>query len=633
MGYVGTTVAIPLGPAGLLTDDPQANIPANAAIRANNISLTGSKLAKSLGSSRYSEVALEDSIVGLFDWWPNTTDQILIAATANGKLWADTGDGTWSSGKEIAIVEQQLVKFSAVPDAGSVTFSYDGNDATSGISITSSTTAAQFQAHLRTIAALANVTVTGSVSNGFLVTFAGVSGNADTLTTSANNLSANGQPVTVSVTTTLIGGDSLGVLTPDCCFVAGGAEASSNPRKLFFFSGTSPVVKLTGSATTATGLDAPAADWSNSYPTWGVIYQNRLVALHRHTLYVSTASNHEDFQDTGQITAGKAGFFPIYPGEGDELISAIVYKGVLLLFKRPFGIYVFDWRDTTQNPIITRYSDSFSLASPHAVKIVLDDLFGLANTNSVFSLKASDALGSLEAGDIFSAIKVRNYVREQTLVSGARYSHALYYPEKEIAYFTARSPGSSVQNRMLVLDMSRQNPRLTIETKDQPNCLALRKDDNLVPRPIYGSSDGYVYLLDQTSRNVGGQAYLGEFQTPFIDFSYLDQSLADKVKLFDFLTLSFVASGTWSFFVDVLVDGKFVETIEYSQQMGGILDSFVLDQDRLGELYPTSIRRPLHASGRTISFRIHNNGLNEFFVVERMAVSFRISGEQAKSSA
>src|SRR5690606_20176287 len=115
---------------------------------------------------------------------------------------------------EIAIVEQQLVKFSAVPDAGSVTFSYDGNDATSSISITSGTTAAQFQAHLRTIADLANVTVTGSVSNGFLVTFAGVSGNADTLTTSTNNLTANGQPVTVSVTTTLIGGDSLGVLTP-----------------------------------------------------------------------------------------------------------------------------------------------------------------------------------------------------------------------------------------------------------------------------------------------------------------------------------------------------------------------------------------------------------------------------------
>src|SRR5690606_13819338 len=139
--------------------------------------------------------ALEDSIVGLFDWWPNTTDQILIAATANGKLWVDTGDGTWSSGKEIAIVEQQLVKFSAVPDAGSVTFSYDGNNATSSISITSGTTAAQFQAHMRTIAALANVTVTGSVSNGFLVTFAGVSGNAGTLTTSANNLTANGQPV------------------------------------------------------------------------------------------------------------------------------------------------------------------------------------------------------------------------------------------------------------------------------------------------------------------------------------------------------------------------------------------------------------------------------------------------------
>jgi hypothetical protein len=186
---------------------------------------------------------------------------------------------------------------------------------------------------------------------------------------------------------------------------------------------------------------------------------------------------------------------------------------------------------------------------------------------------------------------------------------------------------------MLVLDMSRQTPRFMVETKDQPTCMTLRKDSNFVPRPIYGANTGYVYKMDQTTYNVANTAYMGEFQTPHMDFGFADQSLGGKSKLFDFLRLTFTSSGNWPFYVDVIIDGIYSETITYAQNnSGALMDSFILDVSRLGDLHPVSLRKPLHGAGRTISFRIYNNGLNEYFKIESMAVSFRISGEQAHSS-
>lgn len=533
MAYVGTHAPIPLGQLGLVTDEPQSQLPPNAASKANNVSLTGGKLIKSPGSAKYSATALEAAVVAVHDWWPSTTSQRLVAATANGKLWKDTGDGTWSTAAPIY-------------NPGSTTFDNS------------------------------------------------------------------------------------------CHFVAGGAEAAGNNRKLFFFSGTKQVQVLSGDGSSTANISDPAADWTN-YPTFGIIYQGRLMAFgnsnQRHTVYVSTLADHEDFATTsGGPTAGNAGFYPVFTGEGDGIVSAYVYKGLLLLFKKPFGVYVFDWRDTSADPLISRFSDSFGIGAPHAACIAESDLLGLANTNSIFSLEASDKLGSLENGDVFKNMRVRNYMRENLSASGAQYSHAVYYPGKEQALFTARSNSGSEQDRIIVIDMSREAPRVTIETKDQPTCLALRRDSNYVPTPIYGNNDGYVMLMDDATRAVGGQPYTGEFQTPAIDFSYLDQGLAVRSKLFDFLSVSYTSSGTWNFYIDVYCDSEFVETLTFGQVTGNVLGSFELDVDTLGEYTSRTVRKPLHCMGKTISFRIYNTLVNEYFNVEKLVVGFRVSGDQLYGS-
>jgi hypothetical protein len=343
--------------------------------------------------------------------------------------------------------------------------------------------------------------------------------------------------------------------------------------------------------------------------------------------------DHENFV-TPALNSGvaSAGSQNVFSGEGDGIIGAFVYKGVAMLFKRPFGVYLFNFNNTLDYSL-TKYSDAFGIASPHAACQVVDDLIAGNNAGSLTSLKATQAYGSFETGDVLNIARVRDYVRNNTDVSGLPFMHSCYYPEKEVAYFTTRqSAASSTQDRMIVVDVSRNNERISLETKDVASCLALRRDSNNVLRPMYGSSDGKVYLMDQTEHTVGGTPYIGEFQTPFIDFSYLDASMADKVKLFDFLTVSYIGVGAWSFYIDVYIDGIFVETIPYSMSSTAALGFFRLDTSRLASNLPQTLRKPMHCAGKSVSFRIYNGSASEYFKIDKIIVSFRVSAEQNKSS-
>lgn len=640
MAYTGQTVPISLGQLGLHTDDPQAVIPPNAAIKANNVSLYKSVLLKSPGSSQYSATAISSNIVGVFDWWPTPTAQRLIAITSDGKIWKDSGDGSWTSGVNIPVIDTQLITFSALPDAGTFTLTWGGHT-TGDIAYTA--LAAAVQTAVRALTGAGSFTVSGNFQLGFTINLFGTSG-SQTAFTATSSLTKSSSGVTIAIAKIVAGNTgSLGTFTTDVHMVAGGAEVAGNARRLFIFTGgVTQVLMLTGDGSALTGIAQPAADWTNNFPTYGGIIQGHLYAFgnanSRHRLYVSTLSDHTDFSTSATDGSG-ASTFPVFSGEGDGLVSGIVYlNSSLVLAKKPFGTYIFNWNggDVTDptNFSITRFSDSFAVGGPHSMCIVESDLWGGSNVGSIFSLQATNAYGSFQKGDVLMSTLTRDYIRQQIDQSGTAHQHAVYYPDKQLAMFTHKAVGGSNQNLILVVDMARSAPRVTFETKDVPTCLALRKDVNGILRPMYGSTDGIVYLMDQGARNVNNTAYTGEFQTPFIDFSYLDQSLADKVKLFDFLQLTYSSTGSWNIFVDVYVDGFFSETLSYAQQtIGGVLDSFVLDQSQLGgSTIAKPIRKKMSSAGKSVSFRIYNSGLNQSFQVERFVIGFRLSAEQNRSS-
>ncbi len=521
MGYTGQVATIQLGDLGLLTDLPPGAIPRGALIRANNVSYETGMITKAPGSLRYNTQVLPAGIVGLWDWWPNVTQQRLIAACSNGAIYRDIGDRVFGSATAIA---------------------------------------------------------TG-----------------------------------------------LGNLTPRCMFVEGGNETAGRNKKLFFFSGESQVMVLSGDATTMAEIDSPAADWAvPNFPKFGLIHRNRLWAFMGQRAYASDTGDHEN-HTSNNLTQN------IFPGEGGNLIGGHVFRGRLFVFKEGGFVYFLDDSDSdSDNWNWRKLASNFGLASPNGIIEALNDMIAINESGSPISYNAVDSLGEIESADVLRLLQIENYYRSVCSNVGLEHTHAIYYEAKKQAFFTGRTGYRLTNNNLLHLDFNKQQPRAAFWPKDAADCLALRKDLNKVPKPIYGASDGYVYLMDQEDRLVGGSAFTGEFKIAHTDFRFLDERLGHKNKLFDYLAIEFMPMGTWDLEVDVYIDGTFSETINYSMDVRDDgLGSFTLDTDPLGREETQTIQKPLHGSGRRLSFHCRQSGSNQNFALASFNVGFRVSAEQA----
>jgi hypothetical protein len=443
-----------------------------------------------------------------------------------------------------------------------------------------------------------------------------------------------------SVVVTPTGGapTSLSVSDPPV-LVAGGGEAVGRPRKLFIMTGNSPIQVLSGDATTRANITTASSDWTTSYPTGGVLHAGRLCVFGNrndpHRLYMSDPDDHEKF------TGGTSLSFSIFPGEGEGLFSAYVFKGRLFMFKYPSGAYFLDDSDPdTTNWSIRKLSGSFGAASRHCAIEALNDAIVANSTGSLTSMSATNAFGDITSGDVLKALKCESYMRQNMSRTETRERFALYYEDQKQALFTYRSSSGVLNDSILVLDFKEQEPRVTWNTKDQPNFLSTMKDTLRIRRPVYGAEDGYLYVMDRQDRDVAGNAFTSTFQTPHMDFGFADPGVAEKMKLFDFLEVTFEETGNWDLSVDVFIDREFVETLSFRLTKGGYLGTttssgtFPLGPTGNAEAIGGAIqsqRRPLHGTGRRISLKCYNSGLRQNFKIAQLTVYFRVAAETQKT--
>lgn len=414
-------------------------------------------------------------------------------------------------------------------------------------------------------------------------------------------------------------------LDPRAMFIEGGNETSLREKKLFFLSSTNQVQVLSGDDDEFAEITTPAADWvTPNFPTVGAIHRNRFWAFMKQRAYASDTADHEN-QASNNLTQN------IFPGEGGNITGAHVFKGRLFAFKEGGFVYYLDDADTdSTNWNWRKLASNFGLASPHGIVEVINDMIAVNESGSPISYNAVEALGDIESADVLRLLQIENYVRGSTSLAGVEVLHALYYEAKKQAFFTYRTKYRTTNDTLLHIDFNKQSPRAAFWPKDQADCLALRKDVNKIQRPIYGSADGYIYLMDREDRLVGGSAYDGEFKIAHTDFRFLDEKIAQKNKLFDFLDVEFVPMGEWNLSVDVYIDGTFSETIEFLMDVRDDgLGTFTLDSDPLGREEAQTIRKPLHGSGRRISFHCRQAGSNQSFALASLTVGFRVSAEQA----
>jgi hypothetical protein len=419
-------------------------------------------------------------------------------------------------------------------------------------------------------------------------------------------------------------------LTPNSLFVTGGNETGGRPKKLFFFSfGENQIKVLNFAETGFSDIASPAADWATgSFPRVGVIFRGSLWVFAGQQSYASDSGDHENFL-TNSFTS------PVFPGEGDAIRAAYVYKGKLFCFKD--GGFVYSLNDEsldTEDWYWQKLAGNFGVAGPNAVAEALDDMLAGNTTGTLTSYAATNALGDIESADVFRAARMENFLRGATSTVGVQFQHVLYYAAKKLFYMTYRSAYYTYNNMLICVDFSKQDsgPQVTFQIKGSPQCLFLRRDNNGVDRPLYGDKDGYVLFMDSENRLEGTVAYEGSFQTVNFDMSHLDPSFAGKAKHWDWLKIEYRPEGDWNIFCDYYVDGKYIDTLEFPmiQYQKPQLDVLLLDTDRLAQANTESFTRPLTTTGRVISFRFYNSGANQSFQIAGLVIGFRASGEQAQ---
>lgn len=416
-----------------------------------------------------------------------------------------------------------------------------------------------------------------------------------------------------------------GPITSVPVFVEGGSEFILNPKKLFIFTGANQLKVLSGDGIAVTNVSKPSADWAGTFPVCGTLHDNRLWGAMQHRVYFSQFSDHEDFQDSTN-----AGSLAIYPGEGESIVSIMSFKGQLLVFKYPSGIYVVNTTDPTiVNWTVTRLSKVLGAAGSGVVINIDDDVL-FCDPGGVFHLiSATQEQGDYGLDSASKAAQMDSFIRDNLSLVRLRNAQAVFYSAKREVHFGLSQTGAGPNNSRLVVDINVTAAlRWRYSDRDINETLFLRRDVSGVPRLACGTSDGFIYLLDQVSRVKDGQGYVGKFQSPHLDMSHIDPTYATKRKNGHFLELIVEPKGNWNLLVDIYWDGKYHETVSFNMGVtGDTIGNFELDTDVLGADQVLNQKKRITGSGRRISIVGYNSGVGEDFSVSSFFLHYTLGTE------
>jgi hypothetical protein len=379
-------------------------------------------------------------------------------------------------------------------------------------------------------------------------------------------------------------------------------------------------------------ISGPAADWTASFPTFGVLHNNRVFAggnsSDPHRLYYTTVSDHEDFVGGGTLA--------IYPGEGERLVGGISVRGVLIVFKYPAGIYIVD--TTASNPSdwsIRPLTRAVGTLNQHTLLTIENDTLYLDRAGNVHSIAATNEFGDVNTSNIGDFADIPPFMRESINLGELRKAQAIWYQAKRQAWFSLPQTGSTEPDFRLILGFqdptpqAQPAPRFFMSRRDVCSSLWLRPDDQGVLKPVFGDDEGFVWLADQDARTKDGEGYPITFETAPTDLSFLDPQLATRSKSGQFLELIFEPRGNWDLTVEVHWDDVLTSIVQFNMGSGGaVLGSFILDTDQLAASSVMSTRRRISGSGRRVKLIGENVGDGQDISLAGFQLSFVLMDER-----
>jgi hypothetical protein len=408
----------------------------------------------------------------------------------------------------------------------------------------------------------------------------------------------------------------------------GGGETVGAARKLFLFNEANQVQVLPGTSNTMADIDTPAADWVAAFPIGGCLHDLRLwaygVATDPHRLYYTAPGDHEDFPAGGTLS--------IYPGEGEMIVACTSFRGLLLVFKRPKGIYVVDTRDPTPaNWQVQKLNTAVGAAGPLCLNPISNDLMFLDKGGNFHLMSAVQDFGDINTSNIGQISDISAFMRAEVSLANIQQSNSGWYAAKSKAWFMVPTVGSIMPDLRIVIDFAdpQVGPRFTLSRRDIGVSLWMRPNAQGVEKPTLGDDEGFVWLMDEEERNKDGAAYDFAFDTADTDFSFAAPELASKSKTGNFLEIVSDVINETELSVTPVWDGQPSTPINFSfGGAGAALGSFVLDVDALAAAGIVTSRRKLDGSGRRLKLVVENTALDDEVRISEFRVSFNVGDER-----
>lgn len=409
-------------------------------------------------------------------------------------------------------------------------------------------------------------------------------------------------------------------------FVEGGKETAAADRKLFIFTQKNAVQVLAADGASTADLATPPSDWTGAtQPRFGVIHEGQLWAggnqNEAHVLYTSKITDYEDFSD-GQTTA-------VYPGVGEYMVGAVSFKGGLVVFKFPKGIYFVDTSDARIGGRVFEINGAIGCIGPRAFAQTENDIVYMDQSGDIRMLSATDKYGNLGTRSLSDGFDFGPFMRDNVNLARLDQIHFEYYSTKRELHIAAPGLGSSVNNLRIVLDFNsigKVKPRVS----DRDTCVSLwQRRVSGQPELVCGDDAGFVYRLDRDARTKDGAGYSAEFQTAHNNLSYIAEELATKRKNGKFLEIIFEPKGNWGLSVDIFWDAVLTQTVQFNMgTTGAALGTFILGIDKLGGDIISNDKRRITGSGRHISIAGRNSGDGQDFSIDRAYLHYKVGNQR-----
>lgn len=434
--------------------------------------------------------------------------------------------------------------------------------------------------------------------------------------------------------TTMVSGLT-NVRDPPPLFVPAGGELVGNKRRLLLFSRTNQVKVSADPWSTFANIGAPAADWAGAtFPSFGVLHSFRMFAGGNtndpHRIYYSTTSDHTDFTGAG------SGTISIYPGEGETLVGGISFRGALVLFKYPSGIYILDTADPTPaNWTLRPLTRAVGTLNQHSIVQVENDTLYMDRHGNIHSLAATNEFGDVNSSNIGAFADIPPFMRSTMNLSALRRVQGLWYQAKRQAWWAMPRLGTSDNDFRFIVGFSEPQqqgtpaPRFFMSRRDVCPSLWLRPDALGIPKPAFGDASGFVRKADEDTRSKDGAGYPIIFETSGTDLSFLNQELATRSKTGQFLEISFEPRGDWDLTVEIHWDDRLTDIVAFNMGSGGAaLGSFILDTDVLAASVVRSVRSRIAGSGRRVKLIAQNDGAAQDVSLSEFHLSFTVGDER-----